>query len=143
MGREAVPAGGLATCSRAVLASCPPALRPACEVRRGTWGLSRRSYPPRWQNLHRSLARIAPRDHTPLGQEPWWNAEGCPLPFRGRRRTVKGAEVRSRRLPAFHILYVFGETEKAKRNDEANHPSAFFLLPVRAFRLRANALRRT
>ena len=38
VGREAEPAGGLATRSRAVRASCLPALRPACEVRRWKWG---------------------------------------------------------------------------------------------------------
>jgi hypothetical protein len=30
------------------------------------------------------------------------------------------------RLPAFHILYDFGETGKAKTDNEASHPSRFF-----------------
>jgi len=37
VGRGAEPAGGLATRSRAVRASCLPALRPVCEVRRWNW----------------------------------------------------------------------------------------------------------
>ncbi len=74
----------------------------------------------------RSLARIAPRDHTPLGKNRGGTPEGEPSP------PVQGAAPHPKvrrlalRLPAFHILYIFGETEKAKTDSEANHPSRFF-----------------
>jgi hypothetical protein len=159
VGREAVPAGGLATCSRAVRASCLPALRPVCGVRRWKWVRSRRSYPPRWQSIHEAWPGSHQGTTHPLGRAVVERRKASrTLPFRGRRRTVKGAEVTALRLPAFHILsFVIarneaiqrprkvrldcfaaarndtGETGNAKRHGEANHPSPDFLLPLSRF----------
>jgi hypothetical protein len=152
VGREAVPAGGLATCSRAVRASCLPALRPVCGVRRWKWVRSRRSYPPRWQSIHEAWPGSHQGTTHPLGRAVVERRKASrTLPFRGRRRTVKGAEVTALRLPAFHILsFVIarneaiqrtrkvrldcfaaarndtGETGNVKRHGEANHPSPDF-----------------
>src|SRR5579862_8432781 len=59
--------------------------------------------------------------HTPW-EEPWWNA--------GRRAVRKRAaphpkvrRLKALRLPAFHILFAFGETETAKRDNEATTAS--------------------
>ncbi len=160
MGREAVPAGGLATRSRAVRASCLPALRPACEVRRGTWVRRRRSYPPRWQSTHQAWPGSHQGTTHPLARAVVERRKAsCPLRSRAAPHPKRCGGYDTASFPAFHILsFVIarneaiqivkekkldcfanarndaGETEKAKRQGEAHHPSPDFLLPLRASR---------
>jgi|GEM_PF-4894320 len=61
-------------CSRAVRASCLPALRPACGVRRWKWGDRRRSDPRPLDGLPTKPGPDRTKGlHTPWA-EPWWNA---------------------------------------------------------------------
>ena len=60
--------------SRAVRASCLPALRPACEVRRWKWADRRRSDPRPLDGLPTKPGPDRTKGpHTPW-EEPWWNA---------------------------------------------------------------------
>jgi hypothetical protein len=111
VGREAEPAGGLATRSRAVRASCLPALRPACEVRRWKWSDRRRSDPRPLDGVPTKPGPDRTKGpHTPW-EEPWWDAGRRALPSRsGDGAAPQGAEG-PLRLPAFHFPS-FSEAKK-------------------------------
>ncbi len=128
MGREAEPAGGFATRSRAVRASCLPALRPACEVRRWMWSSRRRSDPRPFDGLsHEAWPGSHQGTTHPLGRAVVERRKAsCPLPFPppqagegegGGSAAPQSAEVTVLRLPAFHNpLFVVCRVGRAQRN---------------------------
>ena len=79
--------------SRAVRASCLPALRPACEVRRWKWSDRRRSDPRPLDGVPTKPGPDRTKGpHTPW-EEPWWNAGRRARPKRtgGASRLLRGA----------------------------------------------------
>ena len=102
--------------SRAVRASCLPALRPACEVRRWKWSGRRRSDPRRLDGLPTKPGPGRTKGlHTPW-QEPWWNAgrRARPRAERAAQAALSvarphpfGAGLTTVRLPAFRFPYFF------------------------------------
>ena len=79
--------------SRAVRASCLPALRPACEVRRWKWADRRRSDPRPLDGVPTKPGPDRTKGpHTPW-EEPWWNAGRRARPKRtgGASRLLRGA----------------------------------------------------
>ncbi len=110
--------------SRAVRASCLPALRPACEVRRWKWSGRRRSDPRRLDGLPTKPGpgRTKGR-HTPW-QEPWWNAgrRARPRAERAAQAALSvarphpfGAGLTTVRLPAFR--FPFFSSLRVKRSN--------------------------
>ena len=86
-----------------------------------------------------ALAKPPPKpgpDRTKGPHTPWARAvverrkASCPLPFRGRRRTVKGAEVTAQRPFRRSISFMF--SAKRKKRKEATRPAT----PPRSFRSR-------
>ncbi len=108
-------------CSRAVRASCLPALRPACEVRRWKWGDRRRSDPRPLDGLPTKPGPDRTKGpHTPW-EEPRWNAgrrarpiaegaaQAAPSVARPARRLRAGGTARVCRRSA-SLLFAGGES---------------------------------
>ena len=75
-GAGTVPAGGLASRSRAARASGPPALRPGREVLAGCGGWGGGTSAPYSLKPHETNGpKPHPRDEESLGEEPRWNAD--------------------------------------------------------------------
>ena len=111
-------------CSRAVRASCLPALRPACEVRRWKWPGRRRSDPRPLDGLSTKPGPDRTKGpHTPW-EEPWWNAgrrarpiaegaaQAAPSVARPARRMRAGGTARVCRRSASLILFAGSEPQR-------------------------------
>jgi hypothetical protein len=87
------------------------------------------------ETVPRSLARIAPRDYTPLGKSRGGTPEG-ELSGNGQRRTPRCGGLRPcvfRRS----ISFCFRRNGNSEERQRGHHPSPDFLLPLRASGLRA------
>jgi len=123
-GERRSPRAGLHPAPRAIRASCLPALRPACGVRRWKWLRRRRSDP---RPLNGSATKPGPDrtkgPHTPW-EEPWWNAgrRTVPCQFGDGAALQKSAEVVAQRPFRRSIfLFVMARTEQTKRSGEGGH----------------------
>ncbi len=119
MGREAEPAGRLATCSRAVRASCPPALRPACEVRRWKWGgrPAHEAWPGSHQGTTTPLGRAVVERRQASAPDSGRAAQAASSVARTARRLRAG--LTTVRLPAFRFLYFFSSLRGAKATKQS------------------------